>query len=355
MGREVADTLAGALTRSGFAVTSDVRSARYRLLGILRGDGEQIRLSYRLVDAETGRHIWAHKADGTTVDPFLFEERVAVQVAAAIQPGLRAAEIARSRAKADRDLTAYDLTLRAMPHVLALDSQSAERALSLLEGALAADPDDALANALSAWSHAQRVIYQFTESPEDEIRRALALARRATTLGGDATVLAVVGNALTAAHQLDDADFVIRKALALDGGSAWAWGRSGWIDVYAGRPEAAIERFAASLDLAPHDPLSFNNAVGMGVAFFGAGRYREAAHWLERGVAEHPSAAWAHRVLCPAYVLDGRKLEGERSLATMRRQYPGLTIAQVIAAIPFPAATSARVANGLERLGVAPG
>ena len=145
------------------------------------------------------------------------------------------------------------------------------------------------------------MIYQFTESPEDEIRRALALARRATTLGGDATVLAVVGNALTAAHQLDDADFVIRKALALDGGSAWAWGRSGWIDVYAGRPEAAIERFAASLDLAPHDPLSFNNAVGMGVAFFGAGRYREAAHWLERGVAEHPSAAWAHRVLCPAY------------------------------------------------------
>ena len=40
---------------------------------------------------------------------------------------------------------------------------------------------------------------------------------------------------------------------------------------------------------------------------------------------------------------------------TMRRQYPGLTIAQVIAAIPFPEATSARVANGLESLGVAPG
>jgi adenylate cyclase len=93
----------------------------------------------------------------------------------------------------------------------------------------------------------------------------------------------------------------------------------------------------------------------MGVAYFGAGRYREAARWLERGIAEHPSAAWAHRVLCPAYVLDGRRREAERSLATMRVKYPGLTIAQITAAIPFPASLSHRVANGLDSLGVPPG
>ena len=49
-------------------------------------------------------------------------------------------------------------------------------------------------------------------------------------------MLAVLGNALTLLHELDAAELVIRKALAVDGGSAWAWSRSGWIDVYKGDP-----------------------------------------------------------------------------------------------------------------------
>ena len=45
--------------------------------------------------------------------------------------------------------------------------------------------------------------------------------------------------------------------------------------------------------------------VGIGCAHFKAGRYRDAAHWQERGLIEHPSAAWIHRTLCPAHVLAG--------------------------------------------------
>jgi hypothetical protein len=60
-------------------------------------------------------------------------------------------------------------------------------------------------------------------------------------------------------------------------------------------------------------------------------------------------------VLCPAYVLAGHKPEAERSLNAMRHMYPELTIAQVTAAIPLPAAVRDRVANGLDSLGVAAG
>ncbi|WP_409997305.1 tetratricopeptide repeat protein, partial [Bradyrhizobium cosmicum] len=79
--------------------------------------------------------------------------------------------------------------------------------------------------------------------------------------------------------ELDTADLVIRKALAADGGSVWAWSRSGWIDVYKGEPESAIERLKIALDLAPHDPLAFNSMVGIGCAHFKAGQYAEAAYW----------------------------------------------------------------------------
>ena len=175
-------------------------------------------------------------------------------VAAAVRGALRTSEIARANAKPDADLGAYDLTLRAMPYATALDAEAGSRALDLLDRALALDPDNALAVALAAWCHAQRVVYQFTDDPARESAQAMALGTRAVGLNGDATVLAILGNAFTAVHELDMADLVIRKALAADGGSAWAWSRSGWVDVYGGRPEAAIERFATLGRAGPERP-----------------------------------------------------------------------------------------------------
>jgi len=104
--------------------------------------------------------------------------------------------------------------------------------------------------------------------------------------------------------------------------------------VYKGEPEAAIERFKIALDLAPYDSLAFNSLIGIGCAHFYAGRYREAAHWQERALIEHPSAVWVHRTMCPAYVLAGAAPEARRSLATLREHYPDLTIAEVQQGLP---------------------
>jgi hypothetical protein len=93
--------------------------------------------------------------------------------------------------------------------------------------------------------------------------------------------------------------------------------------------------------------------VGLGVAHFSAGRYAEAAHWLERGIVEHPSAVWTHRILCPAYTLGGRKAEAAMSLRALRAEYPDLTISRVNSALPLPRAVHDRVADGLDSLGVA--
>ncbi len=65
----------------------------------------------------------------------------------------------------------------------------------------------------------------------------------------------------------------------MDGGSAWAWSRIGWIDVYRGDQESAIERFKIALELAPDDVLAFNNPIGIGCAHSFAGAYAEAAQW----------------------------------------------------------------------------
>jgi AraC-like DNA-binding protein len=330
----IADDLVTALTRAGISVTGQSRLARYHLIGAIRGAGTQTRLVFRLIDNETGRQLWAHRSDGVLRDDSAAEEHLAIRIAAALQPYLRLAEIDHALRKPGTDLSAHDLSLRAMPGVLSLDAQGNARALELLERAMDQDPDHALATALAAWAHVQRVVYHFTAAAQEQRARSIELAHKARTLSGDATVLAVLGNALTLLNELDSADLVIRKALAVDGGSAWAWSRSGWIDVYQGDPESAIERFKIALDLAPHDALAFNSLVGIGCAHFRAGNYAEAASWQERALIEHPSAIWVHRTLCPAYVLGGAVSEARRSLGALRECYPDLTVSEVRRGLP---------------------
>jgi AraC-like DNA-binding protein/tetratricopeptide (TPR) repeat protein len=332
--RSIADELDTALTRAGIAVVSRTSSARYQLAGVLRGADRQIRLTLRLIDCETGRHLSTHRSDDTLGDAANFDERFAARIAAALQPHLRLAEVDRANRKQDFELSSHDLALRAMPYVLSLSADGNARALELLERAMESDRDDGLATALAAWVYGQRVVYHFTASPDEDRERGAELAQKARTLAGDATVLAILGNAFTFLHDLDAADQVIRRALSIDGGSAWAWSRSGWLDVYKGEAVSAIERFRIALELAPNDCLAFNSMVGLGCAHFEIGRYADAADWQQRALVEHPSASWIHRTMCPAYVLAGAQSEARRSVAALRKHYPELTVSSVQQGMP---------------------
>jgi len=330
----LADDLAIALNRAGLAVTRQVQAARYQLLGAFRGPESRERLVFQLVDRDTGRQFWAHRIEGALHHEPESHERLATQIVAALQPSLRLAEIERVLRKPEAELDSYELALRAMPGVLSLDAEGNARALELLERSMQQSPDQALAVALAAWAHAQCVIYHFTTDPVGERARGLELARRARSLSGDATMLAALGAAMTLLGEFDDATQVVRKALSIDGGSAWAWGRSGWLDVYQGDPDSAIERLKIGLELAPQDPLNFNSMVGIGCAYFMTGNYVEAARWQQTALREHPSAIWVHRTMCPAYVLAGDRSEARRSLDAWRAHHPDLTLSEVQRGMP---------------------
>jgi AraC-like DNA-binding protein/tetratricopeptide (TPR) repeat protein len=334
IGASLADELATALSGAGLSVTSQARFARYRMLAAIRGNGVHKRLVVHLIDQDSGRQLWVHRTDGVSLDGSESHQQLATKIAAALQPCLRSAEIERAWHRPDGELGPHDLALRAMPGVLSLDAEGNARALELLEQALHRNPDSGLAAALAAWAYVQRVTYYFTSDPMRERARGTELAHKARSLSGDATALAVLGNALTLLDELDSAALAVHQALAIDGGCAWAWSRSGWLDVYQGDPESAIERFKIALDLAPQDSLAFNSMVGIGCAHFKAGDYVEAARWQERALSEHPSAIWVHRTLCPAYVLTGAKAEARRSLEALRSGYPDLTVSELQLGMP---------------------
>jgi len=349
---ELAEALVTALTRAGIPVTSRLDKARYHLRGVCREAVGQVRVTLRLLDASNGRHLWAHEQEGMKSERAWLEERIALGAATALQQGLREAEIGEARHRPEADLTAHGLAMKAWPHVTALDAGRHQQAMDLLEASMNRDPDYALTIALAAWCHAQRAVYQFGSDTEEARRAAVRLALRSANLGGDSTTFAILGHALACAHELEKAGEATRRALLLDGASAWAWGRSAWLAVYSGRAEEAVEKFAISLDLAPRDPMKFNNLAGLGCAHLHMGRYAEAAHWMALAIDRHPPAVWAHRVLGPTYLLSGNRAAAQHSFGIVQKLYPGTTALECALAAPLPPASQHLVAEGLESMGM---
>src|SRR5262249_17195949 len=264
--------------------------AGYHLRGQVRQDvGGRMRVTVRLLDTHAGRHVWAAGFDGDGHDLIGFEERVALGVARAIQPAMRAAEIDRA-SRRDRDqLTAWGLTMRALPHVTSLEAAAQGMALELLDEAMQLAPHDPLPISIAAWSHGVRAGHHFTPRPSAEKAAAHGVAAAAPRLSaGDALAETMLAAGYTLAHDLAAAAIHAERALALDGSSAWAWGRSAWVKAYQGHAAEAIEEFQIARSLAPADPLSFLCSIGIASAEFQAGRYDQSIRWYRHALAENP-------------------------------------------------------------------
>jgi Flp pilus assembly protein TadD len=132
---------------------------------------------------------------------------------------------------------------------------------------------------MAARCYAQRKSSGWIVDRRKEAAEAECLARRAATLGrDDAVALSAAGMALAfVVGDLDSGAALIARALLLDPNSASGWLFSGWVKVWLGEPEVAIEQVARAMRLSPSDPHVFNMRAAAASAHFFAGRYAEAS------------------------------------------------------------------------------
>ena len=126
---------------------------RYVLEGGVRKAGNRLRITAQLLEAETGAHLWADRYDGALEDVFDLQDQITDKVVGVVEPSLRQSEIEHARRKRPENLDAYDLFLRALPHMASVMPADARIAAGFLEDALKLDPNYAAAHAFIAWCH----------------------------------------------------------------------------------------------------------------------------------------------------------------------------------------------------------
>src|SRR5262245_54429856 len=331
---------------------------RYVVEGSVRKAANRVRIIGQLVDVSNGAHLWADRFEGELANIFELQDQVTASIVGVIAPKLEQAEIVRAKHKPTESLDAYDCYLRGVASLHEIYGGSKEaitEALQQFYRATELDPEFASAFGMAAWCYVLRRNYGWGTDDAREIAETERLAQRAVRFAKeDAVALYTGGFALArVAGYLDDGAALIDRALALDPNLAAAWHLSGWVNIYLGKPEIAIDHMARAMRLNPLDPLMYGMQNGTAAAHFLAGRYNEASEWSERALSGHANYLPALRMAAASNASAGRMEELQKAVARIRQIDPELRVSKLNDVVPFRGSEDfARYVKGLRKAGL---
>jgi TolB-like protein len=328
---------------------------RYVLEGSVRKAAHKVRITGQLIDATTGAHLWAERFESALDDIFELQDQVTEAVVGAIAPQLERAEIERAMRKPTESLDAYDYYLRGMANVHRGTREAINVALPFFHKAIQLDPDFASAYGMAAWCHFWRKLNDWMTDRLKEIAEGARLARRAVELGRDDAV-ALARSATALHHFVGDVDrsiALLDRALMLNPNLASAWFLGGFLRVWRGEPDGAIEHFARAMRLSPLDPEMYRMQAGMALAHLFAGRFSDASSWAEKAFRHLPSFLLVVSIIAASHALAGRPDEAQRAMSHLRQLDPTLRVSNLADWLPFHRPEDlATFANGLRRAGL---
>ncbi|WP_085884446.1 winged helix-turn-helix domain-containing tetratricopeptide repeat protein [Oceanibacterium hippocampi] len=328
---------------------------RYLLEGSVRRSAGRVRITGQLIDAGSGVHLWAERFESTLDDIFELQDQVAECVVGAIAPQIERAEIERARRKPPRSLDAHDHHLRGVACVQRGTRDALDEALLSFRRAIELDPDYAAAHGMAAWCHFWRKVNGWMTDGRHDVAEGIRLARRAVELGrNDAVALTRAGHVLGHLDgDLDGAVDLLDRALLLDPNLASAWFLSGFLKVWRGEAEDALERFARAMRLSPLDPEIYRMQAGTAAAHYLAGRFEAALSWAEKSSREMPSFLLVAAVIAACHAQAGRTEEARQAMRRLRELDPALRLSGLRDWLPIQRPEDLSLfAEGLRRAGL---
>ncbi len=300
--------------------------ADYVLEGSVLKAGSRIRVTAQLIDAKTGRHLWAEKYDRPLKDVLALQDEITLKIANSLMVKLTGGKTSGS---GTTNLEAWSLFVRGLGHFRRHTIGDNEQARRLFSRAVKLDPKYALAWVMLAWTYWMDARLGFKPDKAKSLDMAQKLAAKALRLDKNLSSAYALWGSIHLMHRRFDAALKsFRRAVALqpnDDNSLVLYGRG---LIYAGRPAEAIGYIKRGMDLSPHYPAFYLHQLGQ--AYFLTGRLREARDVFLKYLARCKQGECAplvgHIFLAGIFADLGRPHRARQHLAAARKIYPRLSL-----------------------------
>ncbi len=304
---------------------------RYVLEGSVRVSGSRIRITSQLIEAGTGKHVWAERYDRQVGDVFAIQDEITASVVAAIEPHLYAEEGARIASQPPDHISTWGLVVRSIGLISKLGRQENDEARSLLGRAITIEPTYAKAHAILSWAVWWAAFNYWLPDEQEGIAEAQRHAEQALALdASEPWARMVLGLCLSADGQHERALSELEAALRVNPSFALAHTVYGWALALAGRFDGAVVETQTALRLSPADTfLSFYEFLH-GLTLMVAGRFEDALPYLRRAIVAFPNFPSHHAMLISCYGHLGLQ-DRTKMLLAHRNSLPGppLTVSLV--------------------------
>ena len=263
---------------------------RMVLEGSVRKQGERVRITAQLIDAETGYHAWSQTYDRDLKDIFAIQDEIARAIGAELK--VRVGGAAGVSASGTTDIEAHDLYLRALSLWQLRREVELWQAIEVLEQSVAKDPRYAQAYGGLALAYAVLPDYSDKISYADAYVRAADAASMALALDPTMAVpYAVLATIAVNERRRRTAQALFERAIALQPSFATAHQWFGTSFVSAGDPAPGLAYSERSTALDPRSRVVGNNHA---LVLMALARYDDARAVCERVLEFAPDYAFCH-------------------------------------------------------------
>lgn len=297
-----------------------VLGVRYLVQGSFRQAGNRVRIAAQLVEAASGRNLWADRFDRKFDDIFEIQDEITEIIVAAMAVRIETAEQNRMRQVQPADLAAYGLVLQGQKKLYRYTREGNSGAREMYMAAIERDARYARAFAAISRTFNFDWRYSWTDKPQDALGKALELAKTAIMLDdSDARGYAELGFVNLYRKHHEQAISAYRHALMLNPNDADVMAEMADTLVHAGRSEEAIEMLQKAMRLNPFYPDLY--LWNLGGAYFNLRRYQETIDALER--MHTPSEG--RRLLAASYAYLGRMEEAKFQAGKVLEAHPNFS------------------------------
>jgi adenylate cyclase len=288
---------------------------RYVLEGSVRRSGSRIRVTAQLVEAETGKHVWAERYDRDLADIFALQDEITEAVTVAIAPAIADAEQQRALRKPPGSLDAWAAYQRGLWHLSKANPDDDTVAQNFFRQAIDLDPTFAAVYSALALAQLQAAAVFQKLSLLEAQSSAEALARQAVALdGADAAARSCLGWALQARGELEGALVEIERALVMSPNLALAHWQKGATLIFSGRPKEGLVSLETCIRLDPRDPFMSVRLLHIACGLYFAREYEGVIDAAKRLIRSYPDFPMIFRWPAAALGQLGRTAEAKEWL-----------------------------------------